>query len=260
MTVTQNLLEHIAQRRSERQKQRDDRLDELDLPRTMTQRQVNEYKAETMRLGQRLVYFDRVVAEYNACISADADADVRWKDHQRAWRKQLCDKRMTIKSPIRDRDLQAEANSLEFSIKLIDLGFGINRLVGPIVDLSSLPLGELMAAAGYAVNGPDLYGPNGWRGSLPEVETRIANLAKRRAAAEAALDEVLLSHDERAAREAEADELRAAGNSLRLKGNAEGTGVIARDADGNELPVSAMTPLQRKAFERANAAYAPPTA
>lgn len=255
MTATPNRIERIAQRRRDLQKQRAERLDELDLPRTMTQRQVNEYMAETTRIEQRIVNFDKVAAEYNACTSEDAAADARWMEFIVAARKTLCDELLQIKSPIRDRETKLRADGLEWGLRYIDRGLTAST-IGPVVTLEPTRLGELMAAAGYAVSGYALHGPNGFRCSLPEVEKRIAHLAKRRAAAEAALDEVLMSDEERAARDAEADELRAASDSLRLKGNAEGTGVIARDADGNELPVSAMTPLQRKAFERANAAHA----
>lgn len=257
MTTTPNLLERIAQRRSELQKQRDERLDELDLPRTMTQRQVNEYKAGTVRTHQQIVNFDKVAAEYSACISVDAEADARWREFLAdVARQTLCAERMQIKSPIRDRALKLRADGLEWGIRYIDHGLGAST-IGPVLTLEPTRLGELMAAAGYAVSGDALHGPNGWRGSLPEVEKRLADLAKRRAAAEAALDEVLMSDEERAARDAEADELRAASSSMRLKGNAEGTGLVAYTKDGDELPVSAMTSMQRKAFERANAAYAP---
>lgn len=253
--TTLNRNERIAPRRAELTRQRAAIPEDGALPLSTTRDEAARIVARRLALDQGIVNFDRVAAVYRECIGADADADARWKEFLVAARKTLCDERMQIKSPIRDRALKLRADGLEWGIRYIDHGLG-SSTIGPVVTLEPTRLGELMAAAGYAVWGDALHGPRGWRGSLPEVERRIADLAKRRAAAEAALDEVLMSDEERAARKAHADELRAASNSLRMKGNADGTGLVAYAEHGEILDPSEMTPLQRKAFERANAAYA----
>lgn len=114
-----------------------------------------------------------------------------------------------------------------------------------------------MAAAGYATEGPELRGPNGWRGSLKDVEHRIKTLTQQRADAQSALDETLIDDDARAKREAEDKVFYAALNTMDLKGDGTGTGLVAFTKDGDVLPVSDMTPAQRKAFERFEAAQRP---
>jgi hypothetical protein len=59
--------------------------------------------------------------------------------------------------------------------------------------------------------------PPGFRGSLPEVENRIKELATQRAAVEAKLEAMLASDEERAARDAESQALRDAFNRLHVK-------------------------------------------
>jgi hypothetical protein len=117
-------------------------------------------------------------------------------------------------------------------------------------------IGELMAAAGYATSGPELRGPRGWLGSLPEVEQRIKKLSKQRAAAHAALDEALLDDDARAKRDAESAELREAFNTMHVTSSADGVSLVAyKKDDGSVLELSAMTPKQRTAFERMDALH-----
>lgn len=253
--TTQTTDTRIAARRAALTKQRAERKDELDLPRTLTMRQVREYASETAQLDATIAGFEAKAAAWAALPSLEPDAT--WLAHLTTWRTTLCDELMTIKSPIRDREVKQRADSLTFSIKLIDFGLGINRLPEPIIDLRHLRLGELMELAGYATFGEALRTPRGWRGSLPEVGQRIKALTAQRAAAEAALDALLLTDEERAKVEAESQAHRDALNTMDLKGNADGTGLVAFTKDSDPLDVAAMTEVQRKAFEWFSRAHNP---
>ena len=114
-----------------------------------------------------------------------------------------------------------------------------------------------MAAAGYATANPDLRGPNGWRGSLKETEERIKTLKRQRAEAQAALDAALLNDDERTTLEAKDKVFRDVINTMRIKHGTDG-GLVALTADGDYLDVADMTPAQRMAFERLEAAHLGP--
>lgn len=159
---------------------------------------------------------------------------------------------MQIKSPIRDRAMMARADDLAFSIKLIDVGLGIGTL-GPIITLAPTRLGELMAAAGYATSGPELRGPQGWRGSWKEVEQRLKTLAQRRTAAQAALDAAALDDDARANQEAESRVLTEVFNRLHVKGSRDGMGYVVVAEDGGERDLTTLTDVERRAFERMDA-------
>jgi hypothetical protein len=168
----------------------------------------------------------------------------------------LAAERMTIKSPIRDPHILGVERNLSLSIRCIDRGRAVFNDTG--WELENSKLGELMRAAGYQQVGADpgrhYVGQLPWYGSLPEVERRIADLAKKRQAAQAALDEALMADDERAKREAESAKLREAFNAMRVKVGADGLLVAYRE-DGDVFPTSEMTELQRQAFERVNATF-----
>lgn len=104
----------------------------------------------------------------------DQQMDERWLANLNAWRDTISCELLSLPRRIRDQptlDLQA---NLTFSLRLIDFGLSAGeRHLGPVADLSPLRIGELMIAAGYDVCGPALRGPNGWIGSMPEVEKRI---------------------------------------------------------------------------------------
>jgi hypothetical protein len=153
-------------------------------------------------------------------------------------RRTLCDELLALPPRIRDAELLAKQRSIDLSIQVVDFGPGV--LQGTGLSLSDIRLGDLMSQAGES-----------WRGALPEVERMVA----RRAQAQSALDDALLDDDERAAREAAAKELRDAFNAMRVKVGPDGGGLVAYGPDGEPLDVSKMTPLQRRAFERMDAAF-----
>ncbi len=115
-----------------------------------------------------------------------------------------------------------------------------------------------MQQAGYAIEGPGLRGPNGWRGSEKEVKARIQEHAKRRAAAQAQLDSALMDDDVRETQEAESKRLRDAFNAMNVRVGPDGH-LAAYDDAGEVFDVSKMTPLQRRAFERMDALQRPVT-
>lgn len=238
--------DRITARRAELMKQRAERQDELDLPRTLTMRQVREYLSETAKVDQQVAAFDATVERWAAL--PPLEPDVKWRDFLVAAR-QTIDGELTAMHPrIRNKEELAQQQDLTFCLRQIDTG-----LSPTAVTLAPTRLGQLMAEAGYDVDGPALRGPNGWQGSLKEVEQRITTLTRQRADAQAGLDSALISDEERAAQEAEAKQLRDAYNGLNVKvGDASG---LVAYRDGAVLPLDEMTELERRAFEKANAAF-----
>ena len=130
-------------------------------------------------------------------------------------------------------------------------------------DLETLRLGALMRAAGYEQVGADpnrnYGGTLPWYGALPDVERRIETLATRRAAADAALVDALRSDDERATREADDQAQRDALHLLCIKVGRDGRLVAYKNKqaffDDEPYQPEEMTELERRAFERMNAAH-----
>jgi hypothetical protein len=153
------------------------------------------------------------------------------------WRKILCDELLAMPPRVRDKAAIERQQNLTFSIKLIDFGFAANRLRAPIISLESTRVGELMVEAGYDVVGLELLrGPNGFRGSLPDTEQRIKDLTKQRTEAQAALDVLLRTDEERAQQEAEDNAFHEAINTMDLAHGADGQSLVAFTKDGDVLP------------------------
>ena len=205
----------------------------------------DESRASEAREIDARIHAIRTTTE--ALASMPLEPETKWLGHLTAWRDTLSTELLALPRIIRDKprlDLQA---NITFSLKLIDFGLSAGGgHLGPVVDLSSLRIGELMAAAGYATSGPDLYSPNGWRGSMPEVEKRIKQLTKQRAEVQAQLDEVLITDGERATREVEHAAYRATLNAMIIRGNSEGTGLVVVDDDGD---IRELTEPERAAFD-----------
>lgn len=235
----------IDNRLAELQRARAARKDADDLPGSMTGRERNAYLAETVTLDQRIAAIQSTAATLASLPTLDAD--IRWLAHLSTWRQKLCDDLLLIKSPIRDRDLKEQADRLSWSIRLIDFGFGIAKSL-PIVTLEFSPIGVLMQAADYEIQGEALRGPRGWRGSLVEVDARLNSLAAQRAKAQAALSAVLMDDAERSEADADGQAHRDVLNTMDIRGNTSGTGLVAFTKDGDPLPISDMTDAQREAF------------
>jgi hypothetical protein len=133
------------------------------------------------------------------------------------------------------------SQNLTLSIRLID--FGLGQLRDSVSDLTTLRLGELMVASGYAVVGADpsrhFLGRLPWFGSIKEVEGRLKETAKRRAEAQQRLDSALIDDDVREQQEAETNKLRAALRGLDLRG----PNLTVQGRDESDL-----TPLEREAL------------
>lgn len=255
ITKTPTRDERIATRRAELTTKRAARKDKLDIPRTLTDRQFNAYITETATIEHEFAAFTNEVEKWHALPSIELDT--RWLAFAPGARDLMSTELANIKKPMRDRDVQELAARLVFSIRLLDFGLGISA-IGPIIDLSSTRIGQLMQQAGYDVTGLELLrGPNGFRGSIPEVEARIKALTKQRAAVEAALDSALLTDDERTQRDVDDAAFREVLSTMIFKNNSTGNGLAAFSPDGDALAVADMTPVQRKAFERFQSAVWP---
>jgi len=222
-------------------------LEEIEMLRVPAQREVDAHLARTEALTQRIHAIQAASTTLRGL--APLAPEQEWLDHLTVWRKTLCDELLALPRHIRDRaDIDRQQN-LSFSIKLIDFGCPF----GSVATLAPTRLGELMAEAGYATSGPELRGQRGWRGSLEQVGERIRALTKERTAAQAALDGALATDEERAEREAEAQQYRDALNSLHVTVSPDGMGYIVVDEEGDVRDLTTLTPIEREAFERADA-------
>jgi hypothetical protein len=233
-----------------------ERKDPMDLPRTMTQREVNDYSTATSMLRQQIADFESVASQW-AALSPPAD-NATWLAHLHSWRQTLSDELLTIKSPIRDKDTKERSDRLAWSIRFVDFGWRIAPPTMPIVDVSHTPIGALMSQAGHATGGEALRGPRGWQGSIREIEQRTKELTKQRAAIAKTLDRLLVTPEELAQSESESQAFRAAMATMFVKINRDGNGLTAETLDGDPLSVEDMTPAQRDAFEKFVRASFPP--
>jgi hypothetical protein len=225
-----------------------ERKDPMDLPRTMTQREVNDYSTATSMLRQQIADFESVVSQW-AVLPPPTD-DTVWLAHLHSWRQTLSDELLTIKSPIRGKDAKERSDRLAWSIRFVDFGWSIAPPNLPIVDVSHMPIGKLMDDAGFSTVGEALRGPHGWQGSIREIKQRTKELTKQRAAIQKALDRLMVTPDESAQAEAESQTFAAAMRTMDIKNNARGNGLVALTLDGDPLSVDDMTSEQRSAFER----------
>lgn len=243
--------ERITTRRAALTKQRAERKDPDDLMLSPHARRA--YTTETDRLDAKIAAIPTASAALAELGSVEPLT--RWRDFVTKARDTLSAERLQIRSPIRDREVVRRAEDLEFGIKLIDKGFGIAKM--GIVTLEPTRIGELMQAAGFAVAGAGLRGANGWGGALPEVEARIKDLTRRRAAAQAALDEALLTDEERTQKEAEGQAYRDALKAMTIRGGADGVSLVAYDEWDAPIDRATLSELQQKAIAWFEAAQRP---
>ncbi len=231
---------------------RAERKDPLDLPHTMTQREVSDYVAVTTALDRRL----RQAHTATATLAELHEPDSTWAERLHVWRQTLCDELLALPPRIRDPKLLGVQQNLTLSIRVID--FGPTVLKETLYDLTALRLGALMSEAGFEVVGADplrnFSGVMPWHGSIKEVEHRMKDVERRRAAAQEALDTALLDDDGRAKREAEAKEYRDALNSMRVKNGEDGRSLRVVDRQNDDVDEATLTQAQRKALERARRA------
>src|SRR5690242_4535644 len=134
------------QRLAELTSRRAERLDLDDLPGNLTQRERNAYVEQTLTLD-RQVSAIRTAAE--AVSFPTLDADAQFLAFLRSANKVIGEERMTIKSPIKDREIKRRADDLEWSLDFIHRGFNRKPNSLPIVTLAPTAIGKLMMAAGY---------------------------------------------------------------------------------------------------------------
>jgi hypothetical protein len=247
--------DRIASRRSELQHKLAATPDLGSLPASTTRDELASIETQRQHAERTLANFDATVARYRSL--GDVETDTRWRAELTAWRQALCDELMTIKSPVRDAVTMGRRTNLTLSIKVID--FGLDKALSDSgYALTNLRLGELMRESGYEVTGADpntnAVGTLPWYGSLREVERRLSSLAQQRAQAEAALESVLMSDDERQRQEAEAQQLTDAYNAMTVKVGPTSDGLVAY-RNGEVYAVQDMTEIQRRAFERANKVF-----
>lgn len=245
-TTDEMLAARISTRRASLAKQRAERKDPDDL--ILSPHERLTYIAETARIDAKIAAIHTASAALAELGSVDALT--RWQTFLPPARDTISNELLALPRRIRDRATLDLQDGLHFCLKLIDHGFGAATL--GIVTLEPTRLGQLMQAAGFDA-GAGLRGPNGWGGSLPEVAQRIEELTKRRAAAQAALDDALMDDDECVKRDAESAVLREAYNQMHIKGSPDGLGYVVVDEDGAPRDLATLSAIERKAFERMDA-------
>lgn len=213
--------------------------DDDSLPASTTRAELANIQRQRALLDRR-IHHARDAASTLAALPSDA-ADQHWLDQLNGWRQVLCDQLLALPSRIRDAHTLGVQTNLTISIRAIDFGPAY-ALKDAAYSLTTLRLGALMKDSGYTVVGADpgrnYAGELPWHGSIKEVEQRITDRARRRATAQAQLDDALLDDDERAKRDASSDMRRARLNAEpQLKTRGDGSQYL-KYPDGRRVEVA----------------------
>jgi hypothetical protein len=246
--TTPTLDTRIATRRAELTKLRAAIPEAGKLPLSTTYDEAAAIAAQRQEIDAEIKAFNTAVETWEALPTLERDQ--RWFDFATTAHATIEAQRSAMHPRIRNEQELEQSQRLKFSLELLDRGFAANRLQSQIMDLSSTRIGELMAAAGFLVSGPELRSPYGWQGSLKETADRLRVLTRQRAQAQVQLDLVLRTAEERAAQAAEDQVFHAALRTMDLKNGPDGCSLVAFTKDGDPLPVAEMAVAQRKAFER----------
>jgi hypothetical protein len=178
------------------QKHLSEMLDPLDIPRSWTDRQLNDYESKRARLAGRIS-----VIQQQAPLLASLDAEIA---QQAEWRAQISKWRDVVVHELRQLGIvrtpeqQGLQQNLRYSLAVLDSGNGFLDETG--YSLETLRLGALMRSDGFAEALPrngERFGRLPWFGALRETELRINELTERRDTAKRRLDEALMSDAER---------------------------------------------------------------
>jgi hypothetical protein len=179
--------------------------------------------------------------------------DTDWRDFLRTAREQLAAELNAIQTPVRTAHALGRVRNLRLSLDAIDIGPQVFAASG--WELENSKLGALMIAGGFEVVGADprvnFGGSLPWFGSLPEVEARLAAVAKAEAKRAAEAAEAALTDEQRAAREADRAALREAFNAMKVR-LVDGQ-LTPVDAEG--LPLEELTDLQKRAIAETQSTF-----
>lgn len=143
---------------------------------------------EQQRRWERRRTLTKHIGIFQSAIGAIVEADAQlpqlepWRDFLVTARQTLCDELIACgRGPQR--------NGLELSIQQIDRGLPFSMEMLP----QHLPLDDLLRVAGYQTTDSTLVNTSGkgWRGSLLDVERKIAALTKQREHAQSKLANAL---------------------------------------------------------------------
>ena len=158
-------------------------------------------------------------AEATLASLPSAEPDELWLAFLNTARAKLCDERLALPPRIRDPHMLGVQKNISHSLRCID--FGLAEFKDSGWDLMTLRLGALMREAGYEPTAQEparnYAGEMPWFGTVDDVEHRLKNTERRRAAALAQLDDALMDDAERERREAESKQRIAALNALPVR-------------------------------------------
>lgn len=185
--------------------------------RAEAQRQLDDLARRASAIAQRMSAAQ--VAKTVLAGLPDTAFDERLVAQLTTWRQVLCDELLQL--PRRSHEIadMGRQRNLVLSVQAIDLGPDVTSGTG--YDLTTLRLGQLMRAAGHEPAGADpernYVGKMPWFGTLPEVESRIADVRRQQDDAERQLADALLDDGARAQKESEARTRRDALNAAPVR-------------------------------------------
>jgi len=167
---------------------------ELHATRTEAQRTADDCGIRADVLAERLVSMRSAAAKLANLPPLAPEEE--WRDFLTKSRDTLSTELLAMPPRARTGQELGTRHNLELSIMSIEQGPGVADGTG--YALETLRLGQLMREAGYATT-PAGQGIDRlpWYGTLPQVEQRILQLAKRREEAQTRLDAALLDDAER---------------------------------------------------------------
>ena len=171
------------------QKEHDAMLDPLDIPRSWTGRELNDYEAKRAARSARIDRARSASAEL-ADLTPKLAPEEKWRDLLTTLRSKFCADLRAVEP--NDRATWELQQGLTLSISNIDRGCSYWPNGAPGV---SAPLAAAIQAAGY-LPPAGTFGV-AWFGCLSDMEDRIADLKKRIAKAQAQLADALMSDADR---------------------------------------------------------------
>lgn len=191
--------------------------DDSQLPASTTRDELAVIQRQRADLDRRIMRAREAMATIAALAASDVDQ--QWLNQLNEWRPNLCERLLALPRIIRDPKMLGVQRNLTLSIRCIDFGRGVFEDTG--WELENSELGQLMREAGYAPADADpqrhFGGTLPWRGSIKEIEQRLDKAERRRAAAQAQLDEALMDDADRAKRDAESQARRDALNAAPVR-------------------------------------------
>jgi hypothetical protein len=211
-----------------------------DIPGDWTPRQHEEYETRRRNLVATIGRIQTAQATLAEVAQPLSDTQT-WHDHLEKWREESCQELIRVAQG-KNPEARAAQQSATLSIRRVDRGLDLMREFLP----GEIYLDGLMRRDGFVPATPFSRAQgDAWFGSMPECEARLRALQHRRDVAQRVLDAELQTDEDRA----EVEAMRTTANSMHIKTDRTGTGLVVVDDEGDARDLATLTPEEAKAYE-----------